>query len=442
MTRYRVRHRTDYRYGAPVTSGQTIAHLAAAGDAGPAGRRRADVRRRSRARPPSHPPRRVRQPRDVSSASSSRTSTSRSPPTSEVEVEPPPTSADGAHGPAWEDVARPAGDRHLARRPPGPGVRARLAARRPLRRRWRPTPRRRSRRAARSTRRCATSAERIFTEFVFDPAFTDVTHADRPRCWRPGVACARTSPTSPSAACGRSACRRATCSGYLETRAAAGPAEARRRRRLPRLVLRCTCPAAGWLDVDPTNDQVPPHDHVTVAWGRDYGDVAPVRGVVFGPATNQELAVAVDVERAGRLTGTSDRGLTAVRRGDPRTRPVRSPRCGGYSGSQRVRARAGMARWPPQAWRVTVAPLAATTAARGPGRERRPGRAGPAAGRRRSGATAAPGAGRHTASPRPTKGVGAKVLDDESASPARRPPVGPRPRPRPVRPSPTPSPAG
>ena len=54
-------------------------------------------------------------------------------------------------------------------------------------------------------------------------------------------------------------------------------------------------PGAGWLDLDPTNDQVPPQRHITVAWGRDYADVPPVRGVVFGPATNQELAVAVDV---------------------------------------------------------------------------------------------------------------------------------------------------
>jgi transglutaminase-like putative cysteine protease len=53
----------------------------------------------------------------------------------------------------------------------------------------------------------------------------------------------------------------------------------------------------GWLDLDPTNDQVPSDRHVTVAWGRDYGDVAPVRGVVFGPKALQELAVSVDVVR-------------------------------------------------------------------------------------------------------------------------------------------------
>ena len=36
---------------------------------------------------------------------------------------------------------------------------------------------------------------------------------------------------------------------------------------------------------------------MTVAWGRDYGDVAPVRGVVIGPAVEQSLRVEVDVHR-------------------------------------------------------------------------------------------------------------------------------------------------
>ena len=54
-------------------------------------------------------------------------------------------------------------------------------------------------------------------------------------------------------------------------------------------------PDLGWLDADPTNDQVPPRRHVTVAWGRDYFDVTPVRGVVIGPAAGQSLDVGVDV---------------------------------------------------------------------------------------------------------------------------------------------------
>ena len=56
-------------------------------------------------------------------------------------------------------------------------------------------------------------------------------------------------------------------------------------------------PLAGWVDFDPTNDHLPVRDHITVAWGRDYADVIPVRGVMIGPATTQTLDVAVDVER-------------------------------------------------------------------------------------------------------------------------------------------------
>jgi transglutaminase-like putative cysteine protease len=52
-----------------------------------------------------------------------------------------------------------------------------------------------------------------------------------------------------------------------------------------------------WLDFDPTNDLVEPPHHLTVAWGRDYGDVAPVSGVVFGNGGTSALEVAVDVVR-------------------------------------------------------------------------------------------------------------------------------------------------
>ena len=41
-------------------------------------------------------------------------------------------------------------------------------------------------------------------------------------------------------------------------------------------------PDAGWVDLDPTNNLVPDESHITVAWGRDYGDVTPVKGVVMG----------------------------------------------------------------------------------------------------------------------------------------------------------------
>lgn len=50
----------------------------------------------------------------------------------------------------------------------------------------------------------------------------------------------------------------------------------------------------GWQDLDPTNDLMPSTRHITLAWGRDYSDVSPLRGVTLG-AGNQTLIVAVDV---------------------------------------------------------------------------------------------------------------------------------------------------
>jgi transglutaminase-like putative cysteine protease len=55
------------------------------------------------------------------------------------------------------------------------------------------------------------------------------------------------------------------------------------------------CPEIGWTDVDPTNNVMPSHDHVTVGWGRDYGDVSPLRGLILG-GRDHVLKVAVSVE--------------------------------------------------------------------------------------------------------------------------------------------------
>jgi transglutaminase-like putative cysteine protease len=52
-----------------------------------------------------------------------------------------------------------------------------------------------------------------------------------------------------------------------------------------------------WLDLDPTNAAVGPDHYLVVAWGRDYGDVAPVKGVVMSANDTMELSVAVDVVR-------------------------------------------------------------------------------------------------------------------------------------------------
>jgi transglutaminase-like putative cysteine protease len=53
-------------------------------------------------------------------------------------------------------------------------------------------------------------------------------------------------------------------------------------------------PGRGWVDFDPTNGIVPSGQHVTVAWGRDYDDIGPIRGVLVGGRC-QQLHVSVDV---------------------------------------------------------------------------------------------------------------------------------------------------
>lgn len=54
-------------------------------------------------------------------------------------------------------------------------------------------------------------------------------------------------------------------------------------------------PGWGWLDVDPTNNGLVADAHVTTAWGRDYLDVSPLRGTVEGGGSSHHLEVAVEV---------------------------------------------------------------------------------------------------------------------------------------------------
>jgi transglutaminase-like putative cysteine protease len=135
----------------------------------------------------------------------------------------------------------------------------------------------------------------INREFQFDAGFSDIT-----------------TPTSAVLAARRGVCQDFAhvavaalrskglagryISGYIETRPPPGQ---------PKLVgvdashawASAWFPGFGWLEFDPTNDQIPPRNHITVGWGRDYGDVAPVRGVVISAGGEQELNVAVDVMR-------------------------------------------------------------------------------------------------------------------------------------------------
>lgn len=83
-------------------------------------------------------------------------------------------------------------------------------------------------------------------------------------------------------------------SGYLHTR----PADGRERlvgADASHAWVSVHCGDAGWIDVDPTNDLVVADEHVTLAWGRDYGDVPPIKGVILGGG-GHSVEVGVDVE--------------------------------------------------------------------------------------------------------------------------------------------------
>lgn len=54
------------------------------------------------------------------------------------------------------------------------------------------------------------------------------------------------------------------------------------------------CPPFGWVELDPTNDTRVGTDHVALAWGRDFADVSPLRGVIVGGG-NHRLSVSVQV---------------------------------------------------------------------------------------------------------------------------------------------------
>ena len=54
------------------------------------------------------------------------------------------------------------------------------------------------------------------------------------------------------------------------------------------------CPRLGWVDFDPTNNVLPDLEHITLAWGRDFADVSPLRGVILGGGSHDpEVRVTV-----------------------------------------------------------------------------------------------------------------------------------------------------
>ena len=133
---------------------------------------------------------------------------------------------------------------------------------------------------------------RIFKEFTYDKAATTVdTAVDQVLAQRKGV-CQDFAHLAISCLRGLGLAARYV-SGYLETLPPPGK---------PKLVgadashAWCSLfvPGIGWVDLDPTNNLIPGERHITLAWGRDYGDVTPVKGVVMGGGMHT-LSVMVDV---------------------------------------------------------------------------------------------------------------------------------------------------
>lgn len=135
--------------------------------------------------------------------------------------------------------------------------------------------------------------ERIFDEFTYDPTFSDVaTPLSRVLAEKRGV-CQDFAHIAVGVLRSLGLAARYV-SGYLETRPPQGQ---------PRLVgadashawASVFIPDFGWIAFDPTNNVLPGERHVVVAWGRDFSDVSPLRGVVHGGGAHS-VRVAVDVE--------------------------------------------------------------------------------------------------------------------------------------------------
>ncbi len=133
---------------------------------------------------------------------------------------------------------------------------------------------------------------RIYTEFAYDKSASTVdTTVEQVLAKRKGV-CQDFAHLAISCLRGLGLAARYV-SGYMETVPPPGK---------PKLVgadashawLSVFVPDFGWVDLDPTNNLMGNETYITVSWGRDYGDVAPVKGVVMGGGVHM-LSVMVDV---------------------------------------------------------------------------------------------------------------------------------------------------
>lgn len=83
-------------------------------------------------------------------------------------------------------------------------------------------------------------------------------------------------------------------------------------------------PGAGWWGLDPTNQQEIGAAHVKIAHGRDYDDVAPLRGIYHGPAAHRlDVSVKIAPQNGGELQHQNGRHVPAVRKAAERAAAMR-----------------------------------------------------------------------------------------------------------------------
>ena len=87
-------------------------------------------------------------------------------------------------------------------------------------------------------------------------------------------------------------------SGYIRTRPPPGQARRRGADQSHAWVSAWLGPLHGWVQLDPTNGILVGEEHVVLAWGRDFADVSPLRGVLLGGGAHR-LSVSVDLEPEG-----------------------------------------------------------------------------------------------------------------------------------------------
>ena len=141
---------------------------------------------------------------------------------------------------------------------------------------------------------CKHLMARIFHEFYYDPGFTTISTPL-------SVVFAQKRGVCQDFAHFALACLRSIglagryISGYIETMPPEGE-EKLEGADATHAWFAVFLPHCGWVDFDPTNNVLPTDQHITLAVGRDFSDVTPLKGVVFGGGA-QLLDVAVDMIR-------------------------------------------------------------------------------------------------------------------------------------------------